>query len=108
MEFKERNELLTKTFMRMDKMGITEPEDIIAEQAKEIEEYRANNKWMEEHNNAASFSTEDVIKSILNDLKERIYSISISDGAMDIYFDSENKCNCIKISGDGIEIPPTL
>ena len=108
MEFKERNELLTKTFMRMNKMRITEPEDIIAEQAKEIEEYRAKIKWMVEHNNAASFSIEDVIKSTLNDLKERIYSISIADGAMDIYFDSENKCNCIKISGDGIEIPPTL
>lgn len=108
MEFKERNELLTKTFKRMDRMGITEPEDIIAEQAKEIKEYRANIKWMEEHNNAASFSIEDVIKSILNDLKERIYSISIVDGAMDIYFDSENKCNCIKISGDGIENAPSL
>ena len=108
MEFKERNELLTKTFMRMNKMRITEPEDIIATQAKEIEEYRAKIKWMEEHNNAASFSIEDMIKSILNDLKERIYSISIADGTMDIYLDSENKCNCINISGDGIEIPPTL
>lgn len=40
MDPKQRGRLLTATFQRMDRMGITEAEDIIAALAEEIERYR--------------------------------------------------------------------
>lgn len=78
----DRGRLLTDTFRRMNDMGLTEAEDIIAEMAEEIENIK---------NMTVVRNDDHKICSLLPDMPEclvkRIYSIDISaDGSMSIYF----------------------
>ena len=86
-----RGQLLTATFKRMDSLGITEAEDIIAELAKEIEEYKSQIKT---DGNPRESKNEPATPAIYpcdipEDLRKKISSIDIgADGSVSMYFES--------------------
>ena len=79
---KNRGKLLTETFRRMNDMGITEAEDIIAQLAQELEEIKSM-AVIHEETPAVGIA----LPEMSEDMKNRIYIIEIGlDGSMSIYF----------------------
>lgn len=85
---KSRGQMLTETFKRMDQLGITEAEDIIAELARELEEAK----------DTVQITEEPPILSggfdLTEDIKKRIYMIEYrDDGTAVLYLDGGgNRC----------------
>ena len=85
----ERNVLLTKTFKRMDKMGITQAEDIIAQLACEIESYRDTIEQMKAQDSTRQTNIAISPDSIPEDMRKRIASMDIgADGSVSLYFEN--------------------
>ena len=74
--------MLTETFKRMDQLGITEAEDIIAELAREMEEVKDTVQITEEPTMLSGCF------ELTEDIKERIYMIVYrDDGTVVLYLD---------------------
>ena len=87
MDPKQRGRLLTATFQRMNALGITEGDDIIATLAEEIEGYREK---IEQLNKCHISGAEPAIRfsDIPDALMRRLSSMDVSpDGSVSLYFD---------------------
>lgn len=105
MDPKQRGRLLTATFQRMNRMGITEAEDIIAALAEEIERYREKITGLEKSGSSKAtpvINFEDIPETLLN----RMDSMDVSfDGSVSMYFNhGESDIEIIHANGQPCKI----
>lgn len=97
-DIRDRGRLLTKTFKRMDAMGITNAEDIIYQLAQEIEGYKLiieQIKIESEQKRQVNIALSPA--DIPEDMQKRITSMDIAaDGSVSLYF--ENFYNELPVS----------